>query len=172
MKIVTRAIIVVLCLLLIQVAAVGTAAVKQRFADGPNRVFSGGRLVSGELHTGSEPDWSFVSDIPTIELQLLDPPRSRRIWIAEADGKLYVWSGYMSTAVGRLWKRWPVQAERDGRAVIRIDGKRYERQLVRVKSGGVLDGVSAAIAAKYPSQTTRAAVEAGEAWVFEAAPRN
>jgi len=172
MKIVTRAIIVVLCLLLIPVAAVGTAAVKQRFADGPNRVFSGGRLVSGELHTGSEPDWSFVSDIPTIELQLLDPPRSRRIWIAEADGKLYVWSGYMSTAVGRLWKRWPVQAERDGRAVIRIDGKRYERQLVRVKSGGVLDGVSAAIAAKYPSQTTRAAVEAGEAWVFEAAPRN
>jgi hypothetical protein len=78
----------------------------------------------------------------------------------------------MRTAVGRLWKRWPVQAERDGRAVIRINGTRYERQLVRITSGEVLDGITAAISSKYPSQTTRAAVEAGEAWVFEAAPRN
>ena len=172
MEIVKRTLIVVLCLLLIPVAAVSTAAVKQRFADGPHRVFSGGPLESGELHTGSEPDWSFVSEIPTIEMQLLDPPRSRRIWTAEFNGKLYVWSGYMGTVVGRLWKRWPVQAERDGRAVIRIDGKRYERQLVRIESGEVLDGISAAIRSKYPSQTTRAAVEAGDAWVFEAAPRD
>ena len=172
MKIVKQAIIIFLCLLLIPATAVLTAAVKQRFADGPNRVFSGGPLVSGELHTGPEPDWSFVGDIPTIELQLLDPPRSRKIWVAEADGKLYVWSGYMSTAVGRMWKRWPVQAERDGRAVMRINGTRYERQLVRITSGDVLDGISAAIADKYPSQTSRAAVEAGEAWVFEAGPRN
>ena len=172
MKIVKRTTTIVLCLLLIPVTAVVTAAVKQRFADGPNRVFSGGPLESGELHTGLEPDWSFVSDIPTIEMQLLDPPRSRRIWTAESNGKLYVWSGYMGTPVGRLWKRWPVQAERDGRAVIRIDGKRYERQLVRIESGDILDGISAAISSKYPSQTTRAAVEAGDAWVFEAAPRN
>lgn len=171
MEIVKNAVIVVLGLALIPATAVGTAAVKQRFADGPNRVFSGGPLVAGDLHTGPEPDWSFVEDIPTIELQLEDPPQSRRIWVAEADGKLYVWSGYMSTTVGQLWKRWPVQAERNGRAVLRIDGVRYERQLERITSGDVLDGVSAAITAKYPSQTTRAAVEAGEVWVFEAAPR-
>ena len=172
MKIIKRLTIVVLGLLLIPVTAVVTAAAKQRFADGPNRVFSGGPLESGELHTGPEPDWSFVSEVPTIELQLLDPPRSRRIWTAEYAGKLYVWSGYMGTAVGRLWKRWPVQAERDGRAVIRIDGIRYERQLVRIKSGDILDGISAAITSKYPSQTTTAAVEAGDVWVFETAPRN
>jgi hypothetical protein len=172
MKIAKNVIIVVLGLLLIPVTAVGTAAVKQRFADGPNRVFSGGRLVAGDLHTGPEPDWSFVKDIPTIEMQLVEPARSRRIWVAEAEGKLYVWSGYMSTAVGRLWKRWPVQAERDGRAVLRINGTRYERQLARITSGDVLDGISAAIGSKYPSETTRASVEAGEAWVFEAAPRN
>lgn len=172
MKIVKRLMIVVLCLLLIPVTAVATAAAKQRFADGPNRVFSGGPLESGELHTGPEPDWSFVSEVPTIELQLLDPPRSRRIWTAEYDGKLYAWSGYMGTAIGRLWKRWPVQAERDGRAVMRIDGTRYERQLVRIESGEILNGISAAITSKYPSQTTRATVEAGDVWVFEAAPRN
>ena len=172
MKIIKQAMTIVLCLLLIPVTAVATAAVKQRFADGPNRVFSGGQLVSGELYTGSEPDWSFVSDVSTIELQLLDPPRSRRIWTAEFNGKLYVWSGYMGSTVGRLWKRWPVQAERDGRAVIRIDGQRYERQLVRIKSGAILDGISAAIRSKYSSQTTRAAVEVGDAWVFEAGPRD
>ncbi len=172
MNIAKRLTIIVLLLLLIPVTAVVTAAGKQRFADGPNQVFSGGSLESGELHTGPEPDWSFVSEVPTIELQLLDPPRSRRIWTAEYDGKLYVWSGYMSTAVGRLWKHWPAQAERDGRAVIRIDGTRYERQLVRIQSGDILDGITAAITSKYPSQTTRAAVEAGDAWLFEAAPRN
>jgi len=172
MEIAKRGAIVGLCLLLIPATAVGTAAAKQRFADGPNQIFSGGRLESGELHAGPEPDWSVVSQVQTIEMQLLDPPRSRRIWTAEYEGKIYVWSGYMSTAVGRLWKHWPGQAERDGRAVIRIDGIRYERQLVRIQSGDVLDGVTAAITSKYPSQTTRAAVEAGEAWLFEAAPRN
>ena len=172
MKIVKRLTIVVFCLLLIPGTAVATAAAKQRLADGPNRVFSGGPLQSGELYTGPEPDWSVVSAVQTIELQLLDPPRSRRIWTAEYAGKLYVWSGYMGTAVGRLWKHWPIQAERDGRAVIRIDGIRYERQLVRVTSGDVLDGISAAITSKYPSQTTRAAVEAGDVWLFEAEPRN
>ena len=52
--------------LLIVSTAVVTAAVKQRSEDGPNRVFSGGSLVSGELHQGSEPDWSFT------KLQSLD----------------------------------------------------------------------------------------------------
>ena len=166
-----RALIVIGCLLLIPATAIVTAAAKQRFADGPNRLFSGGPLVAGELHAGVEPDWSFVRDIETIELQLLDPPRSRRIWTAAHDGRLYVWSGYMGTTVGRLWKRWPIQAERDGRAVVRIEGKRYERQLVRIESGAVLDGIAAAIRDKYPSRVTRAAVEAGDSWVFEAAPR-
>lgn len=172
MSMVTRVLVVAGCLLSIPVAAVTTAAVKQRFADGPNRLFSGGALVAGDMYAGPEPDWSFVRDIPTIELQLLDPPRSRRIWTTEHDGRLYVWSGYMGTAVGRLWKRWPVQAERDGRAVLRIEGKRYERRLVRIESGEVLDGIAAAIRDKYPSQVTRASVEAGDSWVFEAAPRD
>ncbi len=56
MDIVKKTLIVVTCLLLIPVAAVATAAAKQRFADGPNRVFSGGPLESGDLHSGPEPD--------------------------------------------------------------------------------------------------------------------
>jgi len=171
MRIIKNTVIIVICLLLIPVTAVATAAVKARFADGPNRVFSGGPLVSGQLHSGAEPDWSFVNTIPTIEMQLLNPARSRRIWTVEHAGKLYVWSGYMGTTVGRLWKRWPVQAERDGRAVFRINGVRYERQLQRITSGDDLDGITAAITAKYPSQTTRSTIERGDVWLFEAAPR-
>lgn len=172
MKLVQRILIILVCLLAIPVAAVAAAAVKQRFADGPNRVFSGGPLIAGALHTGPEPDWSFVNEIPTVELQLLDPAQSRRIWIAEAEGKLYVWSGYMNSTVGRIWKQWPGQAESDGRAIIRINGVRYERQLNRIRTGDELDAITAAITAKYPSRTTRAGVEAGGVWVFEAAPRN
>ncbi len=170
-QVASRVLIVVGCLLLIPVTAVLTAAAKQRFADGSNRVFSGGPLVSGELHAGPEPDWSFTDDVQTIDLQLLDPPRSRTIWIQAHDGKIYVFSGFMSTAVGRLWKRWPVQAERDGRAVLRIDGRRYERQLVRVESGAALEGITSAIRDKYTYDVSRATVEAGDTWVFEAAPR-
>ena len=171
MRATSRVLIVVGCLLLIPLTAVLTAAAKQRFADGPNLVFSGGPLVSGELHTGPEPDWRFTNDIVTIELQLVDPPQSRRIWVGEHDGRLYVFAGYMGTAVGRLWKQWPVQAERDGRAVLRIDGKRYERQLRRIESGPILDGITTAIADKYSYRISREIVEAGDTWMFEAAPR-
>ena len=75
--------IVVGCLLLIPVTAVLTAAAKQRLSDGSDFVFSGGPLVSGELHTGPEPDWSFTNDIVTIERQLEDPSRSHTIWVGE-----------------------------------------------------------------------------------------
>ncbi len=172
MQMLGRAIIVILSLFLIPMTAVSTAAIKARFADGPNRVFSGGPLESGDMHAGPEPDWRFVNDLPTIEMQLLNPSLSRRIWTVEHDGSIYVWSGYMGTTVGRLWKRWPVQAERDGRAIFRIEGVRYERQLQRIQSGEILEGIAAAITAKYPSQTTRANIENGDVWLFQAMPRD
>ncbi|MDA9902283.1 hypothetical protein N9D99_07195 [Gammaproteobacteria bacterium] len=169
---ITRILMIALCLGLIPVTAVLTAAVKARGGDGPKYVFSGGPLRSGEIHQGVEPNWEFVRDVSTIEMQLEDPPLSRRVWVAEYDGKLYVWSGYMGTTVGRLWKKWPSQAERNNLALIRVDGVRYERQLNRIMSGEVLDGISQSITAKYPSQTSREAVEAGQVWVFELGPRN
>ena len=57
-------------------------------------------------------------------LQLLDPDRSRLIFVLDYEGKAYIVSGYMSNRIGRVWKKWP-KAERDGRAVVRIDGERY-----------------------------------------------
>jgi hypothetical protein len=172
MKILIRTLIVLVCLLLIPITAVTTAAVKQRFEDGPNRVFSGGPLEEGELHTGPEPDWSFVNEIPTIEMELEAPGTSRRIWVASVDNRLYVWSGYMSSVVGRIWKQWPVQAQDDGRAILRIDGTRYERNLQRVAAGPFIDRLSVITDRKYNSSLTREAVESGAVWLFEAAPRD
>ena len=171
MKLMKRAGKIGLWILLVLTAAIATAAIKQRFADGPNRVFTGGALVTGELHTGAEPDWHFVNTIDTIELQLLEPEYSRRIWTASVDGKIYVWSGYMNSMVGKLWKSWPAQAERDGRAVLRIDGVRYERQLVRINSGAGLEKLTELLSAKYSSTATAAAIDSGDLWMFEAAPR-
>ena len=169
--IVCRILPVVAVLVLIPVVALGALMVSARFSDGPSAVFSGGPLVAGELVMGPEPDWSFARDVGTIELQLLDPPRSRLIWIAEYEGKIYVVSGYMSTFLGRLWKKWPAQAERDGRAVLRIDGKRYERHLVRIIRGDVVEGVTAEFSRKYGVGMTPASIESEATWLFELAPR-
>ena len=78
----------------------------------------------------------------------------------------------MGNAIGRLWKGWPVQAERDGRAVVRIAGKRYERRLVRIRAGAVVEGVVAELGRKYGYGTTLADIEAGNTWLFELAPRD
>ena len=167
---VRRVLVVVGVLILIPVVAIATLVIRSGSADGPSPFFGGGPLIDGELVTGPEPDWSFLGDVGTIELQLLDPPRSRVIWVADYDGKVYVVSGYMGNAIGRLWKRWPVQAERDGRAVMRIDGKRYERTLVRIRSGAdVLAGVSAELDRKYGFGGP-GSIESGDTWLFEVAP--
>ena len=171
MTIARRLLAVLGVLLLIPVVAIGALAVTSGYLDGPSVVFGGGPLMAGELVTGPEPDWSFARDIGTIELQLLDPPRSRVIWIIEHESKAYVVSAYMGSTIGRLWKRWPVQAERDGRAIIRVAGKRYERTLVRIKTGEVLEGVTAEIRRKYRSDTTPADIGAETTWLFELAPR-
>ena len=162
MTLLKRAGVICLWTLLVFVTAVGTAAIKQRFTDGPNRVFSGGALVSGELHRGAEPDWAFVNETPTIDLQLLDPVQSRRLWTASVDGKLFVWSGYMNVRSANYGRSWPAQAERDGRAVMRIDGVRYERQLVRVQSGEGLQALTALINEKYSSRTSPEAIDSGD----------
>ncbi len=167
-----RLLFICVVLVLVPVSLYGSLAVKARFSDGPSVIFSGGPLITGEMVAGPEPDWSFVSDVKVFELQLLNPPRSRTLWIVEVEGKLYLNSNYMGGLRQRLWKRWPAQAERDGRAIIRIDGRRYERSLMRIKTGLIVDHVTQAFTEKYPVEMTPAEVEAEELWLFELTPRN
>ena len=92
-------------LLLIPTVAMANLAVATRNNDGPSIIFPGGELFSGELYSGPEPDWLFADEKSTVELQL----------------------------DGRLWKHWEDQAEKgNGLPIMRIDGVRYERKLVRI----------------------------------------
>ena len=141
-----------------------------RFADGPIEIIAGGPFKTGEPMAGPEPDWSFVSDTPTIEFQLLNPARSRTTWIIEHEGKIYIPCGYMTTTWGKIWKKWPIEAGKDGRAILRVDGKLYARHLVRVKTGQALESVVRKLSRKYKVPATMEAVESESLWVFEMAP--
>jgi hypothetical protein len=143
-----------------------------RFADGPIAILAGGPFKTGELQSGPEPDWSFVRDLPTIEFQSLEPARSRTTWILYHDGRIFIPCGYMNSSWGRIWKKWPIEAERDGRAIARIDGKLYERSLVRIQAGEVLAPVLAELSRKYVKQAIPLEqVTSGSLWIFEMAPR-
>ncbi len=149
-----------------------------RFHDGPFdgvlEIVSAGAFRSGELQPGpEEPDWTFLRDYSTVEFQLLDPARSRTTWVMEHDGRIFIVSGYMNTFAGRIWKQWPKEAERDGRAILRVDGRLYERQMVRIQGGDIVAPVLAEVGRKYmggadvPVET----VTSGSMQLFELRPR-
>lgn len=159
-------------LVLAVVAVVAAVVIGARFADGPLGVVAGGPFTSGALHQGPLPDWSFVKDLETIEMQSLSPARSRTTWVLHQDGRIFIPCGYMNSFWGRVWKQWPIEAERDGRVITRIDGKLYEQNLVRIKQGGILEAVLAELSRKYVGQPIPpAAVASGALWIFELTPR-
>jgi hypothetical protein len=159
-------------IIVIAAILVGGVTLAARFSDGPMGPFAGGPFTSGDVHAGAEPDWGFVTDVETVELQLLDPDRSRTTWILEHDGRIFIPCGYMDSTWGRLWKQWPIEAERDGRAVLRVDGTLYPRQLVRVHDGVLAGPVLAELTRKYGVAAPPAAVNTGALWLFELAPRD
>ena len=159
-------------IILIPTVAFGALRYEFRDADGPSILFPGGELTSGVIYNGAEPDWSFTSDIQTIELQIDESMSSRLVWAIPVNGRLYVVSGYMGSILGRIWKHWAVEADNgDGLAVIRVNGIRYPRQLIRIHQGIELDGVASVLTNKYATPTTRQAIETGNTWVFQVAPR-
>jgi hypothetical protein len=143
-----------------------------RFSDGPIAIFPGGPLVAGELHSGPEPDWTFARDIGEMDLQLLDPPRSRTLWVIVHEAKLFLVSGYMRSAVGGIWKKWPHEVEHDPRAVVRVAGVRYERTLVRQHDPALLEPLAAEVSRKYGVSMTADYITAGNAWVYAVLPRS
>ena len=182
MKIFKIALQLVGFVVLIGAVAIGTLRIQRSGADGATVVFPGGEMIAGEIHTGPEPDWSFTDEVFTIELQLNNPMATRRIFILESEGKIYVVSGYMKSTLGKIWKEWAFDAdEGNNEGVLRVNNVRYPRQLVRIKQGDVLNGISAKLLAKYsgvpapvPAEaiaTARADIEDGNSWIFELIPR-
>ncbi len=153
-----------------------------RLQDGPVEFFPwftisvGGPFRSGEP-TPSPEDWTFVRDVDEFELQTLDPSSSRTVWAMVVDGRLFIVSGYMGSTIGRLWKQWPLDMERDNRVVLRIDGRLYEQRLERITEGPEIPFVMAEVGRKYfggsgePVPGSEAAITSGSAWMFEVVSR-
>ena len=134
--------------------------VAHRVSDGPMGPISGGPLRAGVLVTDPDVDWAtaLAEGQPGrgIELQLVATGESRTVGAFVHDGALYV-----PCDLGFLWRRtpnagmrfmggviysvkhWHEDASRDGRAVLRIAGKRYERQALRVTDPELLTALRA-----------------------------
>jgi hypothetical protein len=153
--------------LLLAVAIVGLLvwAGLARLSDGPLGFFPGGPLEAGPLVPSEGVDWAFAARVNTIELQLLQPPRSRTVWVVHEEGALYIPCGLPNF---RLWKRWPHEAMKDGRAVVRIEGKRYPVTIERVEDPSRVARVLERVSAKYG--TDPGAQDRG-VWVFRVAAR-
>ena len=154
-------------------AVVAAVLIGARFADGPLEIIAGGPFTTGELQSGPPTDWSFVRDIETIEFQSLEPPRSRTVWVLAHEGRMFIPCGYMNSTWGRIWKQWPVEAERDGRIITRIDGKLYNQNLVRIQDGPILEPLLAEMSRKYAGgqPIPVEVVTSGAFWFFEVTPR-
>jgi hypothetical protein len=162
-----------------------------RTTDGPIGPIAGGPFTTGTLVAESDVDWSAVfkgEPQGSIEFQLVEPPRSRTAGGFIYEGVFYVpcdlgfiWRRAPSTRarmiLGTIWflKRWHHDAERDGRAVFRIDGKLYERQLVRVTDPELIatlrGRIEAAAAGFFGGSLLPEPGDPEAVWFFRADPR-
>jgi len=149
------------------VAGVAIVAVAARWSDGPIGPFAGGALQRGDWIEDDPADWSFVADQREIEFQLLSPPRSRTTWVLVRDGQIYLPCGVPEF---RLWKHWPHEAMLDGRSVVRIDGRLYRRNAMRVTEPEVISDLAVQLASKYELGAPPESL-AETVWFFRLDPR-
>ena len=160
------------------VLVVASIFVVARFSDGsigngpPLEMVTAGPFKTGEMQI-DEPDWSFLKNYPTVQFQLLNPARSRTTFIMETGGRIFIPSGYMNSTLGKIWKHWPMEAEEDSRALLRVDGKLYKRNLVRIEEGDILTDVLAELSRKYAGgfPVSQENIDSGDLWIFELKPR-
>ncbi|MBK49485.1 MAG: hypothetical protein CL768_00380 [Chloroflexi bacterium] len=166
-----------LVLIILVVISIFTVA---RFSDGPIgswpiEMVTAGPFKSGDLYDiEEEPDWNFLKEYPIVQFQLINPPRSRTTFIMETGGRIFIPSGYMNSTIGKIWKHWPMEAEEDGRALLRVDEKIYERTMVRIEEGDILKDVLSELSRKYAGgfPVSQENIDSGDLWIFELEPRD
>lgn len=142
-----------------------------KYYDGPIGIISGGPFTSGEIVTNVS-DWRFLDDqFQTVEMQTMQPPRSRTMWLVVHDNRPYVVSPYMKTDAGKIWKKWPYELEKDNRGIIRADGQLYHFEMLRVDPNAeAVEPVTARLREKYPVNLTAEDIASGASWLFELKP--
>lgn len=141
-----------------------------RYHDGPMEIITGGPFQSGSLvveNEGSKLDLKSLIDRDTFEFQLLDPPRSRTVWLAVHDNKLFIASAYMNEGYAKIWKQWPHQVAENNKILLRIDGQIYERQLNRTLDGDIANAVGMETDRKYGAKFTHQDVASESVWIYE-----
>lgn len=161
------------------IISIGVLLFGMRFSDGPIEVLTGGPFTTGSLAIAPN-DWSYLTDRDLIEFQTMDPPRSRVVWLAVHDKRLFIVSGYMNTPQGAIWKQWPHYLESDNRIILRIDENLYEQRLERIMEGPEVEPVLSELARKYLSTSGNTTdnpfvaantVASGDTWMFEVVSR-
>jgi hypothetical protein len=152
--------------ILVVVIALAIAALfaGARFHDGPLGPIPGGPLSSGELVTQAPPDWGFAKDVQEIQMQLAYENTSRTTWVLVKDGIAYIPCS-LTQPPGKTWYK---HADQDGKAIVRIAGKRYPVTLHRVTDDSTRQALGQVAVGKYPQA---ARVSAGGAWFFQIEPR-
>ena len=180
--------IALVALVAVLVAALVGIGVVARFSDGPIGPFPGGPLRTGSLVSELDVDWSFAEGVQLVELQLVEPPGSRITGVIVHEGQLFAVCdlgfiahrlpdtvmGWMLSPIYRF-KRWHEHALRDGRVVLRIAGKRYEQQAVRVTDPELLATLRSIIVEManqyFSSPLLDVPTDPEEIWFFRMEPR-
>lgn len=135
-----------------------------RFHDGPLGPIPGGPLASGELVSEPVSDWSFAADVQEVEMQLDSQRRSRTVWILVHEGQAYVPCS-LGYPPGKSWYR---QAALDGRATLRIQGRRHPVVLTKTDDPALAEALRQEVQRKYkhlpPGES--------EVWIFQVASRS
>ena len=142
---------------------VAGAFVAARFLDGPLAIIPGGPLSAGDLVSSPVRDWNFAESVETIELQLAEERTSRTTWILVRDGRAFI-----PCSLGfPPGKSWHFRADRDGRAIIRLLGRRYPVTLKRLDDPALESELEAIVSSKYGAGPPS---DAG-VWFFAVEPR-
>jgi hypothetical protein len=152
-------------LVILGIAALAVCVVfAARFADGPLGPVPGGPM-SGEWVAEPVKDWDFIVERDTVELEVNpEAPRSITTWVVGYGGQPYIPGAFGAR------KKWTAQLIADGRAVLRVDGKLYERQAVRVADETLLQELGAVLARKYELDP-EGNFSGPETWFFRLDPR-
>jgi hypothetical protein len=132
-------------LLVAIVVLLALVALGARFHDGPVGLFPGGPLEAGLLEEDPISDWSFAADEETIEFQLLAQERSRTVWILVHEGAAFIPCNLGFPPA----KSWHERAVEDGRAVLRMRGRRYPVILERIEDAELAAALEDVMRAKY-----------------------
>lgn len=133
----------------LSLAGIAAIMMVQRYSDGPVEPMQGGPFKTGEIVDEPVDDWSFAAD-KRVEFELTGFGTSRVAGFLIHEGDAYmtcdlgfIWNRLEPSNQKRmlnliyLFKRWHTDAVEDGRARLRIDGKIYKANFVKVEDPDV-----------------------------------